>query len=239
VLIPVDRPREPELPAARFFDRPSLVTPPFAGVVAPPPPRLLSVEDVRAVTDSAKQSNPAVVEELTPALLTLGEIQRVLQALLGEHVSVRDLVRIFEALSMRARVSKDLDGLVEAARQVLGPAVVAPYVSDGTLPVLSFEPALEQKLLEGLRSGDDGAFLALDVDLAQGLLTRLSGLAREAEEQNVSPVLACAPQLRPAVRRMTSPSLPRLPVVSYTELGGPIQITSVGVVSNQPAAVAG
>jgi flagellar biosynthesis protein FlhA len=138
---------------------------------------------------------------------------------------------------MRARVSKDLDGLVEAARQVLGPAVVAPYVSDGILPVLSFEPALEQRLLEGLRAGEDGSFLALDVDLAQGVLTSTANLARQAEDQNLSPVLACAPQLRPAVRRMTSPSLPRLPVVSYTELGGPVQISSVGVVSIQPAAV--
>jgi flagellar biosynthesis protein FlhA len=140
---------------------------------------------------------------------------------------------------MRARVSKDVDGLVEAARAVLGPAVIAPYVSDGTLAVLSFEPALEQRLLEGLRAGEDGAFLALDVDLAQGLLTSMAGLVRDAEQQNLSPVLACAPQLRPAVRRMTSPSLPRLPVVSYSELGGPVQIRSVGVVTVQPAAVGG
>jgi flagellar biosynthesis protein FlhA len=140
---------------------------------------------------------------------------------------------------MRARVGKDLDGLVEAARQVLGPAVVAPYVSSGSLPVLSFEPALEQRLLEGLRGGEDGSFLALDVDLAQGVLTSLAASMRTAEEENLSPVLACAPQLRPAVRRMTSPSLPRLPVVSYTELNGPIQITSVGVVSAQPSPVFG
>jgi flagellar biosynthesis protein FlhA len=163
----------------------------------------------------------------------------VLQALLEEHVSVRDLVRIFESLSMRARVGKDLDGLVEAARSVLGPAVVAPYVAEGSLPVLSFEPALEQRLLEGLRTGEDGSFLALDVDLAQNLLTSLNGLARAAEDQNLTPVLACAPQLRPAVRRMTAPSMPRLPVVSYTELGGSISISSVGVVTSQPAAVGG
>jgi flagellar biosynthesis protein FlhA len=180
-----------------------------------------------------------VVEELTPAQLSLGEIQRVLQVLLEEHVSVRDLVRIFEALSVRARVGKDVDGLVESVRQMLGPAVVAPYAVGGSLPVLSFEPALEQRLLEGLRGGEDGAFLALDVDLAQDVLTSLAALTRDAEEQNLSPVLACAPQLRPAVRRMTNPSLPRLPVVSYTELGGPVQISSVGVVTSQPAAVGG
>jgi flagellar biosynthesis protein FlhA len=239
VWVPVELRSQAELAGATVVDRSSVVTTHLAEVVRAHASRLLSREDVRALVDSVKRSHPAVVEELTPAQLSLGEIQRVLQALLEEHVSVRDLVRIFEALSMRARAGKDLDGLVEAARQVLGPAVVAPYVSAGSLPVLSFEPALEQRLLEGLRTGEDGSFLALDADLAQGLLTSLAGHARDAEEQNLSPVLACAPQLRPAVRRMTAPSLPRLPVVSYTELSGPIQITSVGVVSAQPAAVFG
>jgi len=103
--------------------------------------------------------------------------------------------------------------------------------------VISFEPGLEQRLLEGLRVGDEGAFLTVDVDLAQGVLTQLAALARQVEDENLTPVLACAPQLRPAVRRMVSPSLPRLPVVSYSELGGPVQIRSVGVVTGQPAAV--
>ena len=239
VWVPVELRSQAELAGATVVDRSSVVTTHLAEIVRAHASRLLSREDVRALVESVKRSHPAVVEELTPTQLSLGEIQRVLQALLEEHVSVRDLVRIFEALSMRARVGKDLDGLVEAARQVLGPAVVAPYVSSGSLPVLSFEPALEQRLLEGLRGGEDGSFLALDVDLAQGVLTSLAASVRAAEEENLSPVLACAPQLRPAVRRMTSPSLPRLPVVSYTELNGPIQITSVGVVSAQPSPVFG
>jgi flagellar biosynthesis protein FlhA len=235
--VPVELRTQAELAGATVVDRSSVVTTHLAEVVRAHAARLLGREDVRALTESVKRTHPAVVEELTPSQLSLGEIQRVLQALLEEHVSVRDLVRIFEALSMRARVGKDLDGLVEAARSVLGPAVVAPYVSNGTLHVLSFEPALEQRLLEGVRAGEDGAFLALDVDLAQNVLTSMANLARAAEEQNLTPVLACAPQLRPAVRRMTSPSLPRLPVVSYSELSGPVQISSVGVVSLQPAAV--
>jgi flagellar biosynthesis protein FlhA len=239
VWVPVELRSQAELAGATVVDRSSVVTTHLAEIVRSHASRLLSREDVRALVDSVKRSHPAVVEELTPAQLTLGEIQRVLQALLEESVSVRDLVRIFEALSMRARIGKDLDGLVEAARQVLGPAIVAPYTTGGSLPVLSFDPALEQRLLEGLRAGEDGSFLALDVDLAQGVLTSVANLIREAEEQNLSPVLACAPQLRPAVRRMTSPSLPKLPVVSYSELNGPIQISSVGVVSPQPVAVGG
>jgi flagellar biosynthesis protein FlhA len=164
-------------------------------------------------------------------------VQRVLQALLEEQVSIRDLVRIFEAMSLRARVSKDVDGLVEAAREVLGPAVVAPYVDRGTVHVTSFEPTLEQRLLEGLRAGEGGGFLAVDADLAQAALTQLASLVAQAEQQNITPVLACAPQLCSAVRRMVAPSLPRLPVVSYTELTGPVQIRSVGVVDGRTASL--
>ena len=154
---------------------------------------------------------PSAVDELTPALLSLGEIQQVLQALLDESVSIRDLARIFEALSTRARVSKDLDGLVTAARETLGLAVVAPHLRDGTLPVLSFDPGLEQRLLEALRVTEGGGFLALDVDLSQALMNDLTARNRQAEEQNISAVLVCAPQVRPAVRRLVATSLPRLP----------------------------
>ncbi|MFZ5846934.1 MAG: flagellar biosynthesis protein FlhA, partial [Actinomycetota bacterium] len=116
VWVPVELRSQAELAGATVVDRSSVVTTHLAEIVRSHASRLLSREDVRALVDSVKRSHPAVVEELTPAQLSLGEIQRVLQALLEEHVSVRDLVRIFEALSMRARVSKDLDGLVEAAR---------------------------------------------------------------------------------------------------------------------------
>jgi flagellar biosynthesis protein FlhA len=190
------------------------------------------------LTDSVKRNHPVVVEELTPSQLSLGEVQRVLQALLEENVSIRDLVRIYEALSLRARVTKDLDQLVESAREALGPAVVAPYASGRTVHVVSFEPGLEQRMLEYLRPTETGAVLALDVDLGQSLLSELITLTQQAEEQNVTPVLACAPQLRSAVRRLTTSAVPRLPVVSYSELTGPLEIRSVGVVSGQTPALA-
>ncbi|MGH3333999.1 MAG: flagellar biosynthesis protein FlhA [Nocardioidaceae bacterium] len=237
VWVPVELRSQAELAGATVVDRSSVLTTHLAEVVRAHASRLLSREDVRMLTEAVKRTHPAVVEELTPAQLSLGEVQRVLQLLLEEHVSIRDLVRIFEALSLRARLSKDVDGLVESARLVLGPAVVAPYLTDGTLSVVSFEPGLEQRLLEGLRVGEDGGFIAVDVDLAQGVLNQLAAIARQAEDESLTPVLACAPQLRAAVRRMTCPSLPRLPVVSYSEVGGPVQIRSVGVVTSQQTAV--
>jgi flagellar biosynthesis protein FlhA len=239
VWVPNELRAQAEMLGATVVDRSSVLTTHLAEVVRSYASRLLGREEVKMLVDSVRRTHPAVIEELTPAQLSLGEIQQVLQVLLEESVSIRDLPRIFETLSMRARVSKDLDGLVTAARDTLGPAVVAPYLQDGTIPVLSFEPGLEQRLLEGLRVGEGGGFLALDLDLSQNLMNDLTLVAQQAEQQNLSPVLVCAPQIRPAVRRLTATTLPRVPVLSYNELSGPIQIRSVGVVTGHSPALAG
>jgi flagellar biosynthesis protein FlhA len=236
--VPSEMRGQAELLGATVVDRSSVLTTHLAEVVRGYAAQLLGREEVKLLVDTVRRTHPAVVEELTPAQLSLGEIQQVLQVLLEESVSIRDLPRIFETLSMRARVSKELDGLVTAARDTLGPAVVAPYVQDGTVPVLSFEPSLEQRLLEGLRVGEGGGFLALDFGLSQALMNDLNGLVEHAEQENLNPVLVCAPQIRPAVRRLTATTLPRLAVLSYNELSGPIQIRSVGVVTGSAPALA-
>ncbi len=199
VWVPVELRSQAELAGATVVDRSSVVTTHLAEIVRSHASRLAQPRGRARAGRVGQALAPAVVDELTPAQLSLGEVQRVLQALLEEHVSVRDLVRIFEALSMRARVGKDLDGLVEAVRQVLGPAVVAPYAATGTLPVLCFEPALEQRLLEGLRAGEDGAFLALDADLAQTVLTSLATTARARRRSRACP--RCWPARPSCARR--------------------------------------
>jgi flagellar biosynthesis protein FlhA len=229
--IPAELRHQAEMGGATVVDRASVVTTHLSEVVTAHAARLLGREDVRLLTDVVKRSHPVVVEELTPAQLSLGEIQRVLRALLDEGVSVRDLVRIFEALSLRAPVSKDLDGLVEAARAALGPAIVSPYLTDGTVNAVSLDPLLEQGMLEALRTTEQGAVLALDPDTAQSVLARASQLVQHAENLNLRAVLVCAPQLRAAVRRLVAPALPRLPVLSYNEINGASSINSVGVVT--------
>jgi flagellar biosynthesis protein FlhA len=236
--VPTEMRGQAELLGATVVDRSSVLTTHLAEVVRGYAAQLLGREEVKLLVDTVRRTHPAVVEELTPAQLSLGEIQQVLQVLLEENVSIRDLPRIFETLSMRARVSKELDGLVTAARDTLGPAVVAPYVQDGTVPVLSFEPGLEQRLLEGLRVGEAGGFLALDFTLSQAVMNDLNMLVERAEQENLNPVLVCAPQIRPAVRRLTATTLPRVAVLSYNELSGPIQIRSVGVVTGSAPALA-
>ncbi|MFL6109241.1 MAG: FHIPEP family type III secretion protein, partial [Marmoricola sp.] len=229
--IPAELRNQAELSGATVVDRASVITTHLAEVVTTHAARLLGREDVKLLTDVIKRSHPVVVDELTPAQLTLGEVQRVLQTLLDENVAVRDLVRIFEALSLRAAATKDADALVEAARAALGPAIVAPYVTDACVHVISLEPQLEQQMLEDLRPTEAGAVIAMDPDLGQSVLTQLSTMLTEAEDQNLRPVLVCSPPLRPAVRRLIRPSLHRLPVLSYAELIGADQVRSVGVVS--------
>jgi flagellar biosynthesis protein FlhA len=189
------------------------------------------------LVDAVQRAQPVVVEELTPSQLSLGEVQRVLQALLAEQVPIRDLTRIFEAVSLRSRSTKEVDALVEAARTVLGPAIVAQYVDNGSVAVISFEARLEQRLLESLRVGDGGPMLALDPDLAGSILSQVGQLLETAEQTGSTACLVCAPQIRAAVRRMTVQAVPRLAVLSYNELGGNVSITSAGVVSAEPVAI--
>src|SRR3712207_2073287 len=145
--VPVELQRQAEMAGATVVDRSSVITTHLAEVVRQNAADLLGREDVRLLVEMVKRTHPVVVEELTPTLLTLGEIQRVLHGLLEENVSIRDLVRIFEALSVRAKVSTDVDGLVEAARSALGSAISHPYVTpDERLHVMTLDPAFEQRL---------------------------------------------------------------------------------------------
>jgi len=228
--IPAELRHQAEVGGATVVDRASVVTTHLAEVVHQHASRLLGREDVRLLTDVVKRTHPVVIEELTPTQLSLGEIQAVLRSLLDEGVPIRDLVRIFEALSVRAAVSKDLDGLVEAARAALDPSLAVTYLSDGTLHAISFEPVLEQRMLEAVRQTESGAVLALDPELAQRILITVTQMATATENEGHRPVLVCAPQLRPAVRRFVAPAAQRLPVLSYTELGAAQQVRSAGVV---------
>jgi flagellar biosynthesis protein FlhA len=234
--VPAELQRQAEMAGATVVDRSSVITTHLAEVVRQHSADLLGREDVRVLVEMVRRTHPVVVEELTPSLLTLGEIQRVLHALLTENVSIRDLVRIFEALSLRAKSSTDLDGLVEAVRSSLGAAISQPYVTpDERLHVLTLDPAFEQRLLEAVRHGDGGQVLALDAGSVDALVTGCTGLLEDAENHGLAPVLVCSPQVRAALSRLVRQVLPRLTVISYSEVSRTAQIESLGVVSGAVA----
>jgi flagellar biosynthesis protein FlhA len=230
--VPAELRHQAEISGATVVDRASVIITHLSEVVRNNASRLLGREDVRALTEVVKRTHPVVIEELTPSLLSLGEIQRVLHSLLDENVPVRDLVRIFEALSLTAKTSTDRDMLVESARAALGSAIAAQYVTDGMLPVITFEPRLEQSLLEALRITDTGMQLSIETSKAEAILTELTQISDAAEQQGIIAALACSPQLRLPVHRLLKVAVPRVPVLSYNELAGSsARIETVGVVT--------
>jgi flagellar biosynthesis protein FlhA len=228
-----------EMAGATVVDRASVIITHMAEVVRGNASRLLGREDVRALTNVVKRTHPVVVEELTPALLSLGQVQKVLQTLLDDGVPIRDLVRIFEALSLRAKTSTDHDGLVDAARAALGPAIAAQYASGQTLHVITLDPRLEQELLESIRPGESGTFFAIGSDRAEAIVNDMTRLAESAEQLGTTPVLACTPQVRPPLTRLLRAGARREPVLTYPEVAsGVSQIETMGVVQGVYATAA-
>ncbi|PID54098.1 MAG: flagellar biosynthesis protein FlhA [Micrococcales bacterium] len=237
--VPVELRHQAEMMGATVVDRASVLVTHLAEIIRTHAARLLSREDTRALVDSVKADNPALVEELVPGALSLGEVQRVLQALLDEAVPVRDLPHVFEGLSLRAKTSTDLDSLVEAARTSLGPAIAAQHAVDGILNVVTLDPAMEQMLAESVRPGEHGATLSLLPGPVESLLQQLAARQADAENSGQRCVLAVSPGLRLPMRRLLALGLPKLPVLSYAEVtSGGLQINTVGTVTHHDALTA-
>jgi flagellar biosynthesis protein FlhA len=231
--LPIELRGQAELLGATVVDRSSLIITHLSEIVRQHASRLLGREEVAAATRALKRSHPVVVEDLTPALLSLGEIQRVLHALLDEGVSIRDLVRIYEALSVAAKGGTDPDRLVEAARGALAPAITASLATEGQLDALTVEPRMQQAMLEAVRPGDGGAQLVLDPGMAEALINAIAERYSEESARGTKPVLVCAAQIRMPLRRLVRLSVPALPVLSYTELSaGSVAVNAIGMIDD-------
>ena len=229
--VPAELRHAAEMTGATVIDRVSVLVTHLQAVIGDNAARLLTREDVKVLTEGVKQVNPAAVEELVPGMLSMAELQRVLQGLLAERVPINDLGRICEALTLRAKVSTDPEGLVESARAALGPALAARHTDAGTLRVIMIDPMLEQSMLEGLRPSEQGSQIVLDAHRIEQVLGSVRDAVRSVEDQGLSAVLVCAPQLRPAVHRMVAAQSNGLPVLSYQEAtSAGSTIETVGVV---------
>jgi flagellar biosynthesis protein FlhA len=193
---------------------------------------LLTRQDVKGLLERLKETNAAVVEEVVPDLISLGELQRVLQSLLHEGVSVRDLGAIVEAVGDKARVTRDPALLGEYARQALGRTITAPHLgADLRLHALVLDPGLEQEVSDAIAQTADGEFLAMDPTRAQLLVDRLALCMDEAITHGTRPVLICSARVRRHLRRLVEQRLPALAVCSYNEIAPGIAVETQGVVS--------
>ncbi|RJT88730.1 flagellar type III secretion system protein FlhA [Cryobacterium melibiosiphilum] len=220
-----------EMTGATVIDRVSVLVTHLSSIITSNAARLLTREDVRILTDGVRQVNPSAVDDLIPGMLSLAEVQRVLQGLLIEQIPINDLPRIYEALSLRAKVSTDPEGLIEAARHALGPALTAQYLDGTVLRVIMIEPLLEQSMLEGMRPSEQGTQILMDPAKIEAVLASVRSSVAAVEATGLSAVLVCAPALRPAIRRLVSTQSDGLPVLSYQEVtASNVTIETVGVV---------
>jgi flagellar biosynthesis protein FlhA len=192
---------------------------------------MLTRQDTRQLLDQLKETNAAVVEEVVPDVLQLGEVQRVLQALLREGVSVRDLGTVVEAIGDKARVTRDPSLLAEYARQALGRAITAPHLDgERRLRAISLDPSVEQEVSESIAQTADGEYLVMEPSRAQQLVSMLKEHVDTSLAHGGRPVLLCSARVRRHLRRLCEQALPQLPVCSYNEVMPGIRVETVGVV---------
>jgi flagellar biosynthesis protein FlhA len=215
---------------ATVIDRASVIVTHLSEVVRTNAADLLTRQDVQVLVDAVKTVSPVVAGEIGGEVLSLAEVQRVLRDLLAEGVPVRDLTRILEAVTACARTDRSNEGLVEAARAVLGPTISSGAAVGGRLAALTLEPLLEQSLLEAVRPGDAGSWLALDPVRMEQFMEGIGHSVRTAESNGRRPAIVCSAQLRPSVRRLVATGRPDLPVLAYTELARNLDIEPVGVI---------
>ena len=196
---------------------------------------VLTRQDVRALLDKLKETNAAVVEEVVPDALSLGEIQRVLQSLLIEGVPIRDLGTIVEAIGDKARTTRDTSLLSEYARQALGRAITAPHLDEQLrLQAITLDPAIEQEVSTSITQTTDGEYLAMDPPRAQAIVTALRAQVEHAAALGPlggkGPVLLCSARIRRHLRRLIAQAQPHLAVCSYNEIAPGINVETVGVI---------
>jgi len=216
---------------ATIVERSAVVTTHLSEVVRQHAGTLLSRQDVRLLLDTVKAENAVALEEMTAAGLTLGSVQNVLRGLLDEGIPVKDLVRIIEAITDQAATpSRDPDSLLEAARIALAPQIASIYERDGTVDVVTLEPALEQSLGASLSVAERGRFLGNPADELEHLVNHLVQIVGRAESAGKHPIVVCSSRIRPALRRLVKARLPQVAIIAAPEIASYARINTIGVV---------
>jgi len=196
---------------------------------------LLGRQETQKLLDNLTKTHPKVVEELVPGLLPLGLVQKVLQNLLRERVSLRDLLTICETLADFAPLGKDPDILTEYVRQKLARSIISGFTDDqGTLTVLTLSTQIEDLVRESLQKSDQGVFLNLEPNLAQRLLASAKTMVEKVSLDGYQPIILCSPIIRRHFRRLMERFMPHVIVLSHNELTAQTQLQSLGTIELNP-----
>ena len=192
---------------------------------------ILTRQDVQALLDNLKQTHPAVVNELIPGQLSVGQVQRILQNLLAEGISIRNLAGILEKVGDYASFTKNPDELSEHARRALGPQLARPFQAEnGSVRAITMDPKLEAQLTQGVRQSANEVALIIEPRLARHVIDSLSKFIQQMLAGGHQPVVLCAPALRLAFRRFFENTFSDLAVLSYAEIPPRVQVQNAAVI---------
>ncbi len=211
-------------------DPPSIIATHMTEVIKRHAHELLGRQDVQTLLDNVKNAYPAIVEELVPKLLSLGEVQKVLGNLLHEGVSIRDMVTILETLADYSPVTRDSDMLTEYVRQALGRAISKSFITPENSEVITLDPQLEQIIMDSVQKTEVGAYLTIEPSVTNKILDNLAKHVEKLVQLGKQPVVLASPVVRLYFKRLTEQSIPGLIVLSYNELDPTAEVKSVGMI---------
>ncbi len=213
-------------------DPPSIIATHLTEIIRQYIADLLTRQDVQNLINNVKETNPSLVEELVPKLLGLGDIQKVLQNLLKEGISVRDLVTIFETLADHAASTRDTDILTEYVRQSLKRAISSKYFPvNETTSVVTLDPKLEQDIMGAVKQTEQGAYLTLAPEKTKSIIASVEEEVGKLEKLGKNPIVITSPIVRMYFKRLTEDYFKDLIVVSYNEIDSSVELQSVGMVT--------
>ncbi|MDC7278215.1 flagellar biosynthesis protein FlhA [Butyrivibrio fibrisolvens] len=213
-------------------DPPSIIATHLTEIIRSHIAELLTRQDVQNLVDNLKESNPVIVDELIPKLLGLGDVQKVLQNLLSEGISIRDLLSIFEVLADHATTTHDTDVLTEYVRQGLKRAISSRYFAPNEVTqVITVDPKVEQDIMASIKQTEQGAYLTLDPERIKAIIGSLEDEIKKIEDMGRTPIVVTSPIVRMYFKSMTQDYIKDLIVVSYNEIDSNVELSSVGMVT--------
>ena len=225
--IPESAVEEAQMAGYTVVDLSTVVATHLAEVIKQNAHELLGRQEVQRLLDALAKNHPKAVEEAVAAL-PLGVIQKVLQYLVAEKVSIRDLLTIVETLADYGPMTKDPDILTEYVRQKLGRAIVKPLIDeDNRLRVITIDPSVEEKLRSGIQQTEQGSFLTLDPRIAQAIVTAVKNVAQQITDSGHQAIILCSPSIRRHLRRLLERFAPNITVLSHSEIPPNIDLEAI------------
>jgi flagellar biosynthesis protein FlhA len=209
-------------------DAPSIVATHLTEVIKRHSSEILGRQEVKSILDTLKRDYPAVVEEVQGSL-SLGDIQKVLQGLLKEQVSIRNMVVILETLADYGTITKDTGYLIEKARQGLARQICLQYADDDKrLSVITVNPQLEQNIIDSRVETSGGVIPALKPEVQRKWINAVTNMVRRVQEQGLYPIILCSEAARPLVKASTVREIPDLVILSVSEIIPDVRVEGVG-----------